>query len=88
MLAGLRAEYSTAGQEILFDRLKSSLTGEASPYADLAAELSMSEAAVKVAAHRLRRRYRDRLRAAIGETVATPDEVEGEIRDLFAALCR
>jgi RNA polymerase sigma factor (sigma-70 family) len=88
VLAGLRAEYVTAGQEPLFDRLKSSLTGEAGSYADLAAELGMTEGAVKVAAHRLRRRYRDRLRAAIAETVETDDDVEAEIRDLFAALGR
>jgi hypothetical protein len=73
---------------VLFDRLKVSLTGEAGPYADLAVELGMTEGAVKVAAHRLRRRYRDRLRAAIAETVSTPDEIEAEIRDLFAALGR
>ena len=53
-----------------------------------AAELGMTEGAVKVAAHRLRRRYRDRLRAAIAETVATPDDVEAEIRDLFTILSR
>jgi RNA polymerase sigma factor (sigma-70 family) len=88
VLTGLRAEYATAGQEMLFDRLKSSLTGDATPYADLAAELGITEGAVKVAAHRLRRRYRDRLRAAIAETVASPDDVEEEIRDLFAALGR
>lgn len=88
VLAGLRAEYAAAGQDALFDRLKSSLTGDAGPYADLAAELGLTEGAVKVAAHRLRRRYRDRLRAAIAETVATPEEVEAEIRDLFAALSR
>jgi RNA polymerase sigma-70 factor (ECF subfamily) len=86
VLGSLRAEYASGGQEVLFDRLKASLTGEAGPHADLAAELGLTEGAVKVAAHRLRRRYRDRLRAAIAETVATPDDVEAEIRDLFAAL--
>jgi RNA polymerase sigma factor (sigma-70 family) len=88
VLAGLRAEYGTAGQGVLFDRLKSSLAGDAGPYAELAADLGLTEGAVKVAAHRLRRRYRDRLRTAIAETVATPEEVDAEIRDLFAALAR
>jgi RNA polymerase sigma factor (sigma-70 family) len=83
VLAGLRAEYAASGQAVLFDRLKATLTGDAGPYADLAAELGMTEGAVKVAAHRLRRRYRDRLRAAIAETA---DDVEAEIRDLFTAL--
>jgi RNA polymerase sigma-70 factor (ECF subfamily) len=86
VLADLRAEYAAAGQAGLFDRLKDSLTGDGDPYAAVAAGLGMAEGAVKVAAHRLRRRYRDRLRAAIAETVATPADVDAEIRDLFAAL--
>ena len=51
-----------------------------------AARLGMSEGAVKVALHRLRRRYRDLLHASIAETVETPDEVEDEIRCLLEAL--
>ena len=46
----------------------------------------MSEGAVKVAAHRLRRQYRDLLRRGIAETVKVPEDVDDEIRDLFAAL--
>jgi RNA polymerase sigma factor (sigma-70 family) len=88
VLAGLRSEYAAAGQELMFDRLKSSLTGEGAPYSEAAAALGMTEGAVKIAAHRLRRRYRDRLRTAIAETVATPDDVEAEIRDLFTILSR
>jgi hypothetical protein len=41
---------------------------------------------VKVAVHRLRRRYRELLRAEIEETVAHPDEIDREIRDLFSAI--
>lgn len=55
-------------------------------HAALADGLGMTAGAVKVAVHRLRQRYRDRLRAAIAETVATPEEVDVEVRDLFAAL--
>ena len=47
---------------------------------------SISEAAAKVAAHRARRRYREILRFEIAETVAGPEEVDDEIRDLRAAL--
>ena len=47
--------------------------------------LGMSEGAVKVAVHRLRRRYRDLLREEIAQTVAGPEEVEDEIRCLFPA---
>lgn len=85
-LAGLRAEYLEAGKQSLFERLKASLTGESSSHAAIADELGMSEGAVKVAAHRLRQRYRERLRAAIAETVDSPAEIDDEIRALFAAL--
>jgi RNA polymerase sigma-70 factor (ECF subfamily) len=86
-LAGLRDEYVESGRAKPFDTLKECLTGAAeASYADLADQLGMTEGAVKVAVHRLRQRYRDRLRAAIAETVATPEEVDDEIRALFAAL--
>ena len=84
----LREEYVHDGKEELFEQLKVTLT-EASrsvPYAEVAARLNMSEGAVKVAVHRLRQRYRERLRAEIAQTVASPAEVEEEIRALFAAL--
>jgi hypothetical protein len=48
--------------------------------------LGMSEGAVKVAAHRLRLRYRELLREEIANTVTGPGEVEEELRHLFAAL--
>ena len=55
----------------------------------MAGELGLSEGAVKVAAHRLRRRYRELLRAEIGRTVDDPAGVDREIGELFAALaCR
>src|SRR5205823_181950 len=49
-------------------------------------ELGLSEQAVKVAVHRLRKRYGELLRAEIAQTVATPEEVQDELRDLFAAV--
>src|SRR5262249_42950958 len=62
----LRQNYETAGQVPLFERLKGSLTGDADgSYAGTAAALGMTEGAVKVAAHRLRQRYRDLLRDEI-----------------------
>ena len=84
---GLRAEYLESGRAKLFDELKNCLAGgDGEGYAELAGRLAMTEGAVKVAVHRLRQRYRDRLRALIAETVASPEEVDGEIRDLFASL--
>ena len=46
----------------------------------------MSEGAVKLAAHRLRQRYRELLREEIAPTVAGPDEIKQELRQRFAAL--
>jgi RNA polymerase sigma-70 factor (ECF subfamily) len=46
----------------------------------------MTELAVKVAIHRLRRRYQEVIRAAIAQTVASPDDIDDELRDLFAAV--
>ena len=46
----------------------------------------MSESATKAAAHRMRKRYRELLRAEIRQTVNSPQEIDDEIRDLFAVL--
>lgn len=88
VLARLRQEYAAAGKDRLFDRLKGHLTGEADglPHARAAAELGLSEGAVKVAVHRLRKRYRELLQDEIVQTLDDPAEVEDEIRALFAAL--
>ena len=60
--------------------------GEMASYRQVGARLGLSEAAVKVAAHRLRRRYRDRLRSAVASTVVHSGEVDDELRHLIAAL--
>jgi RNA polymerase sigma-70 factor (ECF subfamily) len=89
VLARLRREHEDAGKVRLFEVLKGHLSGEdARPHAASAAELGLSEGAVKVAVHRLRRRYRELLHEEIGHTVAGPEEAEDEVRDLFAALRR
>ena len=71
-----------------FDRLRAHLTGDADrvPYAELARELDMSEGAVKVAIHRLRRRFHQALREEVAGTVTHPEEVGDEIRYLLAAI--
>jgi RNA polymerase sigma-70 factor (ECF subfamily) len=88
VLRRLRAEYVRDGKENLFEQLKPTLTevSRSVRYAEIAARLGTSEGAVKVAVHRLRQRYREVLRAEIADTVASPGEVEDEIRNLFAAL--
>jgi RNA polymerase sigma factor (sigma-70 family) len=88
VLARLQAEFVANGKAELFNALKEFLTAGKGPrtYGQVAAELDMSEAAVKVAVHRLRRRYRELLREEISHTVATPDEIEEEIRYLLSCL--
>jgi RNA polymerase sigma-70 factor (ECF subfamily) len=88
VLRRLRREYVQSGREKLFEALKSTLTeaNRSVRYADIAGTLGTSEGAVKVAVHRLRQQYRDLLRAEIAQTVASPAEVEDELRSLFAAL--
>jgi RNA polymerase sigma-70 factor (ECF subfamily) len=88
VLARLQAEYArTDGHAILFDGLKQFLTSERpSAYADVARELQTTEGAIKVAVHRLRRRYRQLLMEEIGQTVANPDEIKDEIQYLLSCL--
>ncbi len=88
VLRRLREEYTQDGKEKQFNELKSTLTegSRTVSYAEIATRLRTSEGAVKVAVHRLRQRYRELLRAEIADTVASPAEVEDEIRNLFAAL--
>ncbi len=83
----LREEFVQHGRPEHFERLKVFLLGKSdAPYATLAREMSTSEGALKVAIHRLRKRYREVLRQEIGDTVADPAEVESELRYLAAAL--
>jgi len=88
VLARLEKEYCDGGKSKLFDQLKVTIGGDRSEihYAGLGRDLSMSEGSVRVAAHRLRQRYRELLRSEIAQTVATAEEVEDELRYLFAAL--
>ena len=85
-LARLQAEFESAGKAAQFATLRFSLTGDKVPLAEVAAQLGLSEGAVKVAIHRLRERYRELIRAEIAETVSKPEEVDAELAELFAAL--
>lgn len=87
-LSKLREEFSAVGKSELFEALKGCLGGESAtaPYEQLAAQLGMTEGAVKTAASRLRRRCRELLRAEIAQTVAGPEDVDDELRQLFSAV--
>jgi RNA polymerase sigma factor (sigma-70 family) len=86
-LARLRGEHETTGRAALFAALEPHLHGrDSGAYAEIAARLHTSEGAVKVAAHRLRRRYREILREEIAETVAAAEDVDEELRELLRTL--
>jgi RNA polymerase sigma factor (sigma-70 family) len=85
----LRDEFVQHGRPENFERMKVFLLGQSeAPYADLAREMNTSEGALKVAIHRLRKRYRELFRQEIADTVADPAEVESELRYLAAVLTR
>jgi RNA polymerase sigma factor (sigma-70 family) len=84
----LRADLVKAGKEASFEQLKDLLMGEKEQggYAGIARALGTTEGAVKVTVHRLRRKFRDLLRAEIAATVADDGEIEDEIRYLMAIV--
>ena len=84
----LEAEQHRLGKVTEFAVLSPALTAERGdiPYAKMAAELAQNETAVRMAVHRLRKRFREVFREEISQTVADPGEVEEEIRYLLAAL--
>jgi RNA polymerase sigma factor (sigma-70 family) len=88
VLMRLESEYQAAGNAALFDQLKEFLVGERGrpTQAGIAADLGMTENAVKQAFHRLRQRYRVLLREEIAHTVAQPGDIEDELRHLVSVL--
>ena len=83
----LRDEFVQHGRPEHFDQMKPFLLGYSdAPYATLAREMNTSEGALKVAIHRLRKRYRELFRLEIADTVADPTEVESELRYLASVL--
>jgi RNA polymerase sigma-70 factor (ECF subfamily) len=88
VLARLSEEFAQAGKGHLFKALQPFLVGGAKEktYAEAASEIGMSEEAFKKAVQRMRRRYGQLFREEIAHTVAGPDEVEEELRNLCAVL--
>lgn len=84
----LRAEYARDGKQQLFDRLKDFVTADedAGTHADAARDLATTAGAVKVAVHRLRRRFRDELLRRVADTLGPDQEVEDEIRYLLGTV--
>ena len=87
-LSALEKEWTDAGKVDEFTRIKPWLTGDADHGDQAAAARAsrMSDGALKVAVHRVRRRFREFVKAEIAQTLATPDAVDDEMRQLFTAL--
>ena len=88
VMKDLQQEYSGGGKAKVFEALQVFLTGDSSEatYEEIGRGLEMSEAAIKMAVSRLRRRYGDRLRSEVAQTVNDPLMVEEELRHLVGTL--
>lgn len=88
VLNQLRAEHGDEAKRRLFEALQVYLSGDKSgvSYAEMATRLNLTEGSVKMAVLRMRRRFGELLRAEIAHTVAKPEEIDEEIRCLFAAV--
>ncbi len=83
----LQREMERAGRGAEFSRLKSFIIGQsAESYAQAAADIGVSESAARMAASRMRKRYREILRDEIAQTVPSLDDVDDEIQHMFAIL--
>jgi DNA-directed RNA polymerase specialized sigma24 family protein len=85
--AELRRTYHDSGRGPLYEALRPVLLGAtADSHAEIAARMNMQPGAVKVAMHRLKKRYAEILRRTVADTVDDPSLVDQELRDLIAAL--
>ena len=75
-----------AGRRRQFECLRSLLTGDETPYKQIGEQLAISEAAVKVAVHRLRRQFANVLRDLIADTVESPEAIDDELRYLMRVI--
>lgn len=87
-LEQLRAEYRSEPRAELYELLEAHLHGDEQrlPYSELAVRFEMTEEAIKSTAHRLRRRYRELLRAEVAETLTDPAEIDDELGRLLEAV--
>jgi RNA polymerase sigma-70 factor (ECF subfamily) len=90
-LVSLGNEYAQRGRAELFNEIRPHLQWQGDgdrAYAQSAEHLGMTEGAVKVAVHRLRRRYREVLRREVAETLGPGEDVDAEIRHLFTLFAQ
>ncbi len=88
VLARVADEYRQAGKEAVYEGLKVHLTASPSAphYAETGEELSMTAGAIKVAVHRMRKRYRELLKNEVRDTVDSAEDVADELAHLFEAV--
>jgi RNA polymerase sigma-70 factor (ECF subfamily) len=88
VIGQLRSWYVQAGTLELFEHLRATLTGDPSaiPLCDVAGTLDMSEEAVRVALHRMRKRYRQILQNEVAQTTESADDVQQELAYLLKVL--
>jgi RNA polymerase sigma-70 factor (ECF subfamily) len=86
----LESEFAAAGKANEWAALKPYLTADRGtvPYEEIARLLQTTEAAARVATHRLRKQFRELFRQLVGETVANPEDIDDELRHIVAALGR
>ena len=87
-MARLRAEFVASGKQDEFERIKECLTADRGTldYGALSRRSGQSEGTLRVGIHRLRKRFREVFREEVAQTVATPTEIDAEMRHLMAAL--
>ena len=88
VLRRLENEYQRDGKTAWMEAMHPALTADRDgiAYADIAQKLGMTETAARVAVHRLRQRYRRLIHSEVAHTVASPEEVDEELRHLFQVL--
>jgi RNA polymerase sigma-70 factor (ECF subfamily) len=88
VLEVLEADYKSSEKGAIFVRLKPLLagSGEGKSYKEIAMDLNLSEGSIKVAAHRLKRKYRDALREEIAQTIENAEDIDDEMRYLLTVL--
>ena len=87
-LEQLKEDFASQDRARLFELLKPTLTPGASckPYSEISEIVGMSESNIKVAVHRLRDKFRQKVRLLVADTVGDPNEIDEEISNLFAAF--
>lgn len=87
-LAAVQREYAAIGRAAVFEELKAVVWGGSREvdYTEIANRLKSTEGAIKVAVHRLRKRFGEQVRVEVAKTLLSPEHVEEEIRHLLAAV--